>query len=184
MQKYFAYPPSLDGPAVGEPAQTPFEAFRAKSDFVLSRLYEQTKRERVLRGKNSTTSTRKRTRDSADLSYPRYLTARHLLEYEIADQQFRRQILLQYFILFQFLLNLTPGIADKQQFTGGMPKTFVIDGENQTWVKNTARAIKDELRRMEPDGQRFEETVVQLMARERRYVRNSKNHLTTGIVEE
>jgi THO complex subunit 1 len=123
----------------------------------------------VLRGKKPAT-TRKRTRESDDLSYPRYLTAKSLLEHEIADQQFRRQILLQYFILFQFLLSLTPATVSKQQFTGGMPKSFVVDGADQKWVKGTVQLIRDELKRMEPDGLRFEETVVQLMNRERRYV--------------
>lgn len=170
LQKYFAHPPSLDGPAIGEPAQTPFDQFRAKSDFVLSRLYEQTKREKVLLGKNPDRATRKRTRESEDLSYPRYLTAKNLLDYELADQQFRRQVLVQYFILFQFLLNLTPASANKQQFTGGMPKTFIIDGDKQTWITQTIQAVRDELRNMSPDGPRFEETLVQLMQRERRYV--------------
>ena len=192
LQKYFAHPPALGGPAVD--GVKPFEIFRQKSDFVLSRLYEQTKRERVLRGRNgspgagagatpsasASSSSRKRPRDDEDpaeeiATYPRYLTARSLLEYEIADQQFRRQILLQYFILFQLLLNLTPGTANKQQYTGGMPKGFVIDGENQAWVKNTVSAIRDELKRMDPHGKRFEETVVQLMNREHRYVSTHDN---------
>ncbi|KAL1412514.1 hypothetical protein Q8F55_000260 [Vanrija albida] len=173
LQTYFAYPPSLDGPAVGEPAQTPFEQFRTKSDFVLSRLYEQTKRERVLLGKDPEAAALRApaatSGTSADDFYPRYLTAKSLLEYEIADQSFRRQVLVQYFILFQFLLNLSPGSANKQQFTGGMPKTFVVDGDNLVWIKKTVSFIRDELKRMSADGYEFDKTVVMLMDRERRY---------------
>jgi THO complex subunit 1 len=88
----------------------------------------------------------------------------------LADLSFRRQILVQYFILFQFLLNLTPATASKQAFTGGMPKTFVIDQESETWVKAKVAAIREELRKMLPDGPRFEETVLSIITRERHYV--------------
>lgn len=184
LQQFFAHPPSLHGPAVGEPAQTPFQVFRAKSDFVLVRLFEQTAKERVLLGKNAVL---KRKHDDGFEMCPRYLTARSLLEHEISDPSFRRQILLQYFILFQFLLNLTPASATKQQFTGGMPKEFVIDGENQTWIKMTVSRVREELCRMQPGGKEFEATVVQLMNRERRYVsgwcfsNNRHNGRTTAV---
>lgn len=172
LQTYFAYPPSLDGQATGDPTQTAFEEFRAKTTFVLSRLYEQTKRERVLQGKDdgSALPTVVKSGTSADDFYPRYLTAKSLLEYEIADQSFRRQILVQYFILFQFLLNFRPESASKQQFTGGMPKTFVIEGDNFKWCRKTALGIRDELTRMSADGVEFFNTMGILMERERRYV--------------
>lgn len=163
LQPYFAHPPSLDGS---------FEEFRAKSDFVLARMFEATKKERVLLGKNPERAAAARKRPHADLerAYPRYLTSRSLLEYEIADSSFRRQVLIQYFILFQFLLNLTKESANKQNSTGGMPKTFVLEGENQAWVGSTARTIRQELQRMEPDGTELDRTMAELMQRERRYV--------------
>lgn len=163
LQQYFAHPPSLDGS---------FEEFRTKSDFVLARMFEATRKERVLLGKNPERAAAARKRPHADLerAYPRYLTSRSLLEYEIADPSFRRQILIQYFILFQFLLNLTKESANKQNSTGGMPKTFVLEGENQGWVGSTARTIRAELARMEPDGMELDRTMAELMQRERRYV--------------
>jgi THO complex subunit 1 len=94
---------------------------------------------------------------------------------QLADQSFRRQILVQYFILFQFLLNLTPASAAKQAFTGGMPKSFVIDPENEVWVKGKVAAIREELRKMMPDGPRFEDTVLSIITRERYYVSWSKD---------
>ncbi|KAL7425191.1 hypothetical protein Q5752_000879 [Cryptotrichosporon argae] len=175
LQHYFANPPSLDGPATGDPPRTPFETFRYKTDLVLPRLFEETKKEDTLRASSTDIEGRKRKRDEDECEeeggffYPRYLTGRKLLEHELADVSFRRQILLQYFILFQFLLNLTPASATKQLYTGGMPKTFVVDGDNQAWVKATVASIRDELRRMDGDGARFQETVMALMDRERRY---------------
>jgi len=90
---------------------------------------------------------------------------------QLADPSFRRQILVQYFILFQFLLHLTPGTASKQAFTGGMPKTFVIEASDETWVRETVSSIREELRRMPPDGPRFEKTVLSIITRESHYVR-------------
>jgi THO complex subunit 1 len=93
-----------------------------------------------------------------------------LTDEQLADPSFRRQILVQYFILFQFLLHLTPGTASKQAFTGGMPKTFVIESSDETWVRETVSSIREELRRMPPDGPRFEKTVLSIITRESHYV--------------
>lgn len=77
---------------------------------------------------------------------------------------------MQYFILFQFLLNLTPASAKKQTYTGGIPKSFVIEKDNEVWVKEKIGAIRDELRKMSPDGVEFEATVLSIITRERHYV--------------
>lgn len=198
LQQYFSNPPTLDGPPTGTPALTPFALFKSKTDFVLPRLFEQTLKEKATSGtevstSSSTTKTstspststsptsRKRKRaaittttEAADeddsFFHPHYLTGRRLLSHELADPSFRRQILVQYFILFQFLLNLTPASAAKQAFTGGMPKTFVIGQEDQEWVKKKVQAIREELRKMGRDGKSFESTVLSVITRERHYV--------------
>jgi hypothetical protein len=51
-----------------------------------------------------------------------------------------------------------------------MPKTFVIDATNESWVKTKVSEIREELRKMVPDGPRFEQTVLQIIERERYYV--------------
>ena len=51
-----------------------------------------------------------------------------------------------------------------------MPKDFVIDPEKETWVKSKISSIREELRKMVPDGQRFEEIVLSIIGRERHYV--------------
>ena len=183
LQQYFASPPSLDGPPTKDtpntPPRTPFETFKAKTDIILPMLFEQTQKEKELLGKDAELVGKKRKRVQDDSSpegergkffHPRFLTGKRLLDHELADSSFRRQILVQYFILFQFLLNLTPSTAAKQAFTGGMPKTFVIKEEDEMWVKSKISAIKDELRRMVPDGPTFEETVISIITRERYYV--------------
>lgn len=206
LQQYFAHPPSLapstttpvstprTPASASEPAATPFASFRQKSEIVLPILFEQTKKQKELMGREVEGSTKKRKRNEAgleseiagDFFYPRYLTGKKLLEHEVslnpipkasiptddqlADPSFRRQILVQYFILFQFLLHLTPGTASKQAFTGGMPKNFVIEASDESWVRERVSLIREELRRMPPDGPRFEKTVLSIITRESHYV--------------
>jgi hypothetical protein len=55
-----------------------------------------------------------------------------------------------------------------------MPKTFVIESSDETWVRETVSSIREELRRMPPDGPRFEKTVLSIITRESHYV----NHLS------
>ncbi|WWC65859.1 uncharacterized protein I303_108481 [Kwoniella dejecticola CBS 10117] len=187
LQQYFAHPPSLDGPATGDPAKTPFESFKEKTDFVLPHLFAQTQKEKALMGKDAESVGKKRKRSTEDVGeggffHPRYLTGKRLFEYELADPSFRRQILVQYFILFQFLLNLTPASAGKQAFTGGMPETFVLITEDEDWVKAKVSTIRDELLRM-TDGKRFEETVLSIITREVHYAQWKNDQCPESVFE-
>ncbi|KAK6908723.1 hypothetical protein I203_102726 [Kwoniella mangroviensis CBS 8507] len=187
LQQYFAHPPSLDGPAVGEPAKTPFHTFKEKTDFVLPHLFAQTQKEKALLGKDAEVIGKKRKRSAEDVEnggffHPRYLTGKRLFEYELADPSFRRQILVQYFILFQFLLNLTPASAGKQAFTGGMPKTFVLNTDDEKWVISKVQTIRDELLKM-VDGKRFEETVLSIITREVHYAQWKNDQCPEGVFE-
>ncbi|KAK8849711.1 hypothetical protein IAR55_005046 [Kwoniella newhampshirensis] len=191
LQQYFAHPPSLDGPASGDPAQTPFDIFIEKTDFVLPKLFQQTQQEKDMLGKDAggVIGGQKRKRSLEDegdgrggFFYPRYLTGKRLLEHELADPSFRRQILVQYFILFQFLLNLTPATAGKQAFTGGMPRSFVLVSDDEKWVIAKIQAIREELKKM-TDGQRFEETVLSIITRERHYAQWKNDGCPEGAFE-
>ena len=108
LQQYFAHPPSL-APSSTAPAaprtpistkdettretQTPFATFREKSDLVLPILFEQTKKQRELMGRDTETegSGKKRKRSEggmdSDFFYPRYLTGKRLLEHEASPSQ-------------------------------------------------------------------------------------------------
>ncbi|OCF34437.1 hypothetical protein I316_03951 [Kwoniella heveanensis BCC8398] len=187
LQQYFAHPPSLDGPASGSPPRSPFEIFKEKSDFVLPKLFAQTQKEKDLLGKDADVVGKKRKRSTEEegqggFFHPRYLTGKRLLEHELADPSFRRQILTQYFILFQFLLNLTPASAGKQAFTGGMPRTFVLGPDDEKWVIAKIQAIREELKQM-VDGPRFEETVLSIITRERHYAQWKNDQCPEGAFE-
>ncbi|WVF68236.1 hypothetical protein IAT40_003001 [Kwoniella sp. CBS 6097] len=187
LQQYFAHPPSLDGPPIGISLQTPFEIFKEKSDFILPKLFAQTQKEKDLLGKDTDVVGKKRKRSGEQegqggFFHPRYLTGKRLLEHELADPSFRRQILTQYFILFQFLLNLTPASAGKQAFTGGMPRTFVLGPDDEKWVIAKIQGIREELKQM-VDGPRFEETVLSIITRERHYAQWKNDQCPEGAFE-
>lgn len=174
LQQYFSHPPSLDGPAVGSPPKTPFQTFREKSDFVLPQLFEQTRKEKAMAGTDDGLGKKRKRQvmegqDTGGFFHPRFLTGKRLFEYELADSSFRRQILVQYFILFQFLLNLTPAHAGKQAFTGGMPRTFMLEQADEQWVKSKIGGIKEELKNI-VGGASFEDTVFSIIRQEAHYV--------------
>ncbi|ODN72895.1 hypothetical protein L202_08318 [Cryptococcus amylolentus CBS 6039] len=167
LQQYFAHPPSLDGPPVGSPPQTPFQTFRQKSGLVLPRLFEETQKEKELSGKDETVG-KKRKREDGGFFHPRYLTGKRLFSYELLDPSFRRQILVQYLILFQFLLNLTPAHAGKQAFTGGMPRSFVLEKADEEWVTAKIKEIRGEMKKMS-GGAGFEDTIFSIIRQEAHY---------------
>jgi THO complex subunit 1 len=96
LQHYFAHPPSLapspqsqagtPRPGQSTPA-TPFASFRQKSEIVLPILFEQTKKQKELMGREVEVG-KKRKRDdgvegSGGFFHPRYLTGKKLLEHEV-----------------------------------------------------------------------------------------------------
>jgi THO complex subunit 1 len=109
---------------------------------------------------------------SSTFFHPRYLTPPNLLAYELADLSFRRQILVQYFILFQFLLLLSPDnkYSQKPHHMGMISKNFVLSQEDQDWAKGKVRAIMAELNGMGRDGRRWCDAVLGIITREKHYV--------------
>lgn len=105
LQQYFAHPPSLATQPTAQPATprtprsegatttTPFATFRQKSDLVLPILFEQTKKQKELMGREADGGGpgRKRKREEATedggFFYPRYLTGKRLLEHEVSRWQ-------------------------------------------------------------------------------------------------
>lgn len=203
--------------------QDAFKAFQKAVNTVLPVLAEATKQERNLSGNKTGTSNtvatkplsglkRKREDESAvtsqkaqsaamngkkdDLAYTfiKYLTSPELLELEISDVTFRRQILFQLLITLQQLKTYTAAEKAKWQhpknkslwidFTLGpplppaegaapAPNTNVGNGgdeESLTWVLEIDRRVMLELRLTQPDGRGFEEMVGTLLERDKNWV--------------
>jgi THO complex subunit 1 len=87
LQQYFAHPPSLaPSPQARNQGPTPFASFRQKSEIVLPILFEQTKKQKELMGREVEVGKKRKREDVGDAGgffHPRYLTGKKLLEHEV-----------------------------------------------------------------------------------------------------
>ncbi|XP_035207983.1 THO complex subunit 1-like isoform X2 [Stegodyphus dumicola] len=88
--------------------------------------------------------------------FAKYLTSPKLLELELSDSHFRRYVLVQFLILFQYL---TSPVKFKQE-------SFVLSDEQQTWVKDTTKKVYKLLEETPPDGLAFAEHIEKILQRE------------------
>jgi hypothetical protein len=49
-------------------------------------------------------------------------------------------------------------------------KDLVIDQDKEDWIKNKIQAIRNELKRMKPDGAVFDSTLLSIITKEKHYV--------------
>ncbi|KAI0031034.1 hypothetical protein K488DRAFT_79302 [Vararia minispora EC-137] len=175
----FSRPPVFAG-------QHSFKEFRTAVDRVLPVLKEATAKERALSGSRAThhapapvpSLKRKRAPDGEDgglndYFFAKFLTSPELLELEIADTHFRRQILFQLLILLHHLQNFTP-TAKAQWATArnrSLQMDFTLDADDAGWVTESLQRAKDELRQTAPGGRAFADAVGALLERERNWVR-------------
>lgn len=104
----------------------------------------------------------------ADTYYPKYLTGRPLLEYELEDTMFRRHVLVQFLVVLQFLLGLSK--ASKERWSSWTNKLLMLphtlrEGDER-WVRATWREIQAQLRDSWPDGRVFLDTVLDALKRD------------------
>lgn len=105
--------------------------------------------------------------------FPTYLTGRKLFEYEIRDTSFRKHVLVQYFVLFQYLLSFTP--LAKENWKDWKNKTlqalFTLEDADERWIRSTWREIQGLIREIQPDGRLFLESVLEVLKREANWIR-------------
>ncbi|SPO31045.1 related to nuclear matrix protein p84 [Ustilago trichophora] len=105
--------------------------------------------------------------------FPTYLTGRKLFEYEIRDTSFRKHILVQYLVLFQYLLSFTP--VAKESWKDWKNKTlqalFTLEEADERWIRSTWREIQALIREIQPDGRLFLESVLEVLKREANWIR-------------
>ncbi|GAA5836922.1 hypothetical protein JCM9279_007702 [Rhodotorula babjevae] len=104
--------------------------------------------------------------------FPKFLTSRNLLDLELSDPSFRRQILVQLLILFQYLLSLTPSARAR---TARLPVTnqpalspFVLGPDDEKWVRELRSRTLDEMDDMQ-GGRRFRKAVMVVLTREQNW---------------
>ncbi|KAI1500468.1 THO complex subunit 1 transcription elongation factor-domain-containing protein [Biscogniauxia marginata] len=106
---------------------------------------------------------------------PKYLTSRELFELEISDLYFRRHILIQAFIILDFLLSLTPQARAKIANITPQNRSVVygdknLGDEDAQW----ARDMKDRITtyiQAESDGYFFFRVVESVISRDKGWVR-------------
>ncbi|GAC77615.1 nuclear matrix protein [Moesziomyces antarcticus T-34] len=96
-----------------------------------------------------------------------------LFEYEIRDTSFRKHILVQYLVLFQYLLSFTP--TAKESWKDWKNKTlqalFTLEDVDERWIRSTWREILILIRDIQPHGRLFLESVLEVLKREANWIR-------------
>ncbi|KAI4455888.1 tho complex subunit 1 [Holotrichia oblita] len=88
--------------------------------------------------------------------FPKYLTNQKLLDLQIYDVNFRRFILLQFLILFQYLTSQVKFKSD----------SFELKQDQKDWVQNTTDKIYNLLAETPPDGEHFAKIFKNILRRE------------------
>ncbi|KAI1743670.1 THO complex subunit 1 transcription elongation factor-domain-containing protein [Xylaria scruposa] len=105
---------------------------------------------------------------------PKYLTSRELFELEISDLYFRRHILIQAFIILDFLLSLTPQarakIANVQQNRSVVYADKNLNEDDAKWAKGMKDRIMAYIQ-AESDGFFFFRVVESVISRDKGWVR-------------
>ncbi|CAG4939173.1 unnamed protein product [Parnassius apollo] len=88
--------------------------------------------------------------------FAKFLTNQKLLELQLSDSNFRRCVLIQFLILFQYL---TSAVKFKME-------TQELKSDQTEWVKETTALVYRLLAETPPDGKRFAECVKSILRRE------------------
>lgn len=88
--------------------------------------------------------------------FAKFLTNSKLLALQLSDSNFRRSVLVQFLILFQYLTTTVKFKAD----------TYSLNTAQTDWVKETEQQIYKLLAETPPNGKKFAETVRHMLSRE------------------
>jgi len=88
--------------------------------------------------------------------FAKYLTSEKLLDLQLSDSNFRRYVLVQFLILFQYL----------QAQVRFKSSTQVLSEEASTWMKTTLDTVYELLTETPPDGARFTSSIRHILSRE------------------
>ncbi|XP_071410815.1 THO complex subunit 1 isoform X2 [Pithys albifrons albifrons] len=105
--------------------------------------------------------------------FAKFLTSEKLMDLQLSDSNFRRHILLQYLILFQYL-------KGQVKFKSS---NYVLTDEQSLWIEDTTKAVYQLLSENPPDGERFSKMVEHILNTEENW--NSwKNEGCPSFVKE
>ncbi|UZJ54610.1 hypothetical protein CBS101457_003930 [Exobasidium rhododendri] len=109
-----------------------------------------------------------------DAFFPKYLTGRNLFEYELRDATFRKHVLAQYLILFQYLLSFSQSQKEKakgwrNQLLANASSKYTLEESDIGWIRDTWKEIIYLLREIPPEGKIFSDSITQILKREARW---------------
>ncbi|KAK7574093.1 hypothetical protein V9T40_011284 [Parthenolecanium corni] len=99
------------------------------------------------------------TGDSDRRYFAKFLTSQKLLELQLSDSNFRRYVLVQFLILFQYL---TLPVKSK-------PDSYTLKPEQMDWIKMYKDVVSELIKETPPDGKEFLKTVEKILTREERW---------------
>lgn len=85
--------------------------------------------------------------------FAKFLTSEKLMDLQLSDSNFRRHILLQYLILFQYL-------KGQVKFKSS---SCVLNDDQTTWIEETTKLVYQLLREIPPDGDKFANMVEHIL---------------------
>ncbi|KAL5016765.1 hypothetical protein ScPMuIL_006354 [Solemya velum] len=88
--------------------------------------------------------------------FAKYLTSEKLFDLQLSDSNFRRYVLLQFLILFQYL-NTTVKFKSAN---------YVLTDDQSQWIKDHQEKVMQLIRETPPDGEEFAQTVDHILTRE------------------
>ncbi|KAG1649726.1 THO complex subunit 1 [Nymphon striatum] len=154
LQEYFREPNQLFN-------KVPWKKFITYSSDVLA-AFESFKLDHV---KSSNWKTEEYDNPDKLVYFAKYLTSPKLLDLEMSDTNFRRYVLLQFLIMFQYL---TSNVKFKSE------KKLVLLDEQNNWISSTEQKIFKLIEETPPDGTNFSKCVKHILDREEHW-NNWKN---------
>ncbi|CAC5356367.1 THOC1 [Mytilus coruscus] len=130
----------------------PWKQFVANSEAVLKAFASA----KLDDNKSSRRKLDKRRQTETKSFFAKYLTSEKLLDLQLNDSNFRRYVLVQMLILFQYL---TAQVRFKSS-------SQVLSEDNLTWTKTTQDKVYQLIRETPPDGDSFAKTVEHTLTRE------------------
>lgn len=106
--------------------------------------------------------------------FPKFLTKSNLLDLEIADPYFRRQVLTQFLIILQYIRGFSPEERAKR---ASLPKSnriseipYIYQAQDEVWVLKLSGEVWKTLYATPPHGEIFAMTIQQILIRESSWI--------------
>ncbi|WAQ91078.1 hypothetical protein PtA15_13A479 [Puccinia triticina] len=106
--------------------------------------------------------------------FPKFLTKSNLLDLEIADPYFRRQVLTQFLIILQYIRGFSPEERAKR---AALPKSnriseipYIYQAKDEAWVLKLSGEVWKTLYATPPHGEIFAMTIQQILIRESSWI--------------